>query len=89
MSNKMPIKLHCSDAVSGLGGWALAHLGFGVYLTLFLPANYAHRITTFPPGLENLIALMFIKLHKDEQLKWPVDSIAKVYYNARTYTYAT
>ena len=88
MSNKMPLTLHCSDAVSGLGGWSLAHPRFG-FLANPIPSRGAHCNTAFPPGLENLIALLFIELPKHEQLKWPVDSIEKVYYNARTYTHAT
>ena len=71
----MSNKMHCSDAVNPIPSKG---------------ANYAHCNTALPPGLENLIVLLFIKLPKHEQLKWPVDSIAKVYYNARTYnTHAT
>ena len=51
--NALHIQDHASDAVSGWAGWAL-----GVQLTLFQPrgADYAHHITDYPPGFENLTA---------------------------------
>ena len=47
-----------SDTVSGWAGWALAHPEFGASVNPIPTkgADYAHRITDCPPGLENLMA---------------------------------
>ena len=48
----------CSDADSGWAGWALAHPEFrsSVNPIQTRGAGYAHLITAFPPGFENLAA---------------------------------
>ena len=63
MSNKM----HCSDAVSELGGW---DKGVLVNPIPSRGPNYTHRIIGFPPGLENLtVSLRCIAVHKITQTR--------------------
>ena len=47
-----------SAAASGWAGWALTHPEFGISLNPIPTrgADYAHRITACPPGIENLAA---------------------------------
>ena len=47
-----------SNAASGWAGWALAHPEFGVSVNPIPTkgAGYAHHITAYPPGFENLVA---------------------------------
>ena len=54
--------LRLSEAVSGWAGWALAHSEFGSSVNP-IPiggsvggADYAHHITSCPPGFEYLMA---------------------------------
>ena len=47
-----------SDAASGWAGWALARQEFGSSVNPIITrgADFAHHITAFPPGFENLAA---------------------------------
>jgi hypothetical protein len=53
-----------SDAASGWAGWDLAHPEFGSSVEPIPTkrADYAHHITAFPPGFENLTASLIIKV---------------------------
>ena len=53
------IALQISDAVSRWAGWALAYPEFGNSVTNPIPtrgAGYAHHITPYPSGFQNLKA---------------------------------